>query len=379
MPTVKLVSFIFHATITGLAAAFVIVFFFPGLLGDFNRNNHHPTDTVPSDETITYAAAVERAAPAVVNLYSIKNVSENIPRFRDPNARHWFGNARSNPVSSTVSNLGSAVILSQNGYLLTNNHLITDGNQIQVMLQDGRASTAHVVGTDPETDLAVLRVGLPNLPTAGLNETEQLRVGDVVLAIGNPFGVGQTVTMGIVSATGRHRLGLSTYEDFIQTDAAINPGNSGGALIDANGRLVGINTAIFGRSGGSEGIGFAIPINLATKVMRAILKNGYVVRGWLGAEIQRISTQIGQRAKISDSGGVRIGFVMANSPASAAGLSPGDIITHMDGEPIPNPRDAINYIADIMPGNVVTLQVVRAGHDITLNAKVGERPRQNSQ
>lgn len=378
MRTNKLVSFVFQATTAGLAAAFVILYVFPSLLGKTDLKNHLPANALPREGPVSYAAAVNRAAPAVVNIYNIKQGLERNPRYRDPNGRLLFDDALSNSADRTISNLGSAVILSNDGYLLTNNHLITAGDQIQVMLQDGRATTAEIVGTDPETDLAVLRIKLPDLPTALLNEVGQLHVGDVVLAIGNPFGVGQTVTMGIVSATGRHRLGLSTYEDFIQTDAAINPGNSGGALIDARGRLVGINTAIFGRSGGSEGIGFAIPIRLATNVMLAILKYGYVVRGWLGAEIQRLPAELAKTPGITESGGVRIGFVVTNSPASSAGLEPGDIITHMNGEPIPNPRKAINYVADIIPGNVVTISVVREGQPTTLKATVGERPRERA-
>ena len=373
MPLAKLASFVFHATTAGLAAAFVILYMFPGLLGEADPRQQQSTTSQLGIGSVSYAKAVGRAAPAVVNIYSTKQVSASNPLYRDPILRQFFGDALGNPAERTISNLGSAVILSNEGYLLTNNHLITGGDQIQVMLQDGRATTAEIVGTDPETDLAVLRIDLPDLPTALLNETDPLQVGDVVLAIGNPFGVGQTVIMGIVSATGRHRLGLSTYEDFIQTDAAINPGNSGGALINARGQLVGVNTAIFGKS---EGIGFAIPIRLATKVMRAIVAAGYVARGWLGAEIQPLPRELAQVPVMPETGGVRIGFVVANSPASRAGLIPGDIVTHMNGEPIPNPRAAINYVADVTPGGVVAINIVRDGELTTIKATVGERARE---
>ena len=378
MSLTKLATFVFQATTAGLAAAFVLLYIFPALRGDAGPQSHPANPLEVRVSPVSYADAVQRAAPAVVNIYSAKQVTASNPLYRDPVFRSFFGDVLSNPPERTISNLGSAVILSNEGYLLTNNHLITEGGEIQVMLKDGRATTAQIVGTDAETDLAVLRIDLPNLPIAMLNETDPLQVGDVVLAIGNPFGVGQTVTLGIVSATGRHRLGLSTYEDFIQTDAAINPGNSGGALIDAAGQLVGVNTAVFGRSGGSEGIGFAIPIKLATKVMRAIIKDGYVARGWLGAEIQSLPRDLAQMPILPKTGGVRIGFVVANSPANRAGLAPGDIITHMNGEPISSPRAAINYVADITPGDVIAIILLRAGDFTTIKATVGERPREGA-
>ena len=376
VPFSKLAAFVFNATTAGLAVAFVMLYVFPELLGSPNPQTSETPVAGLGEGPVSYSDAVHQAAPAVVNIYTTKQVTQTNPLFRDPVFRRFFGDALSNSTERTISNLGSAVILSNEGYLLTNNHLITGGDEIQVMLQDGRATTAEVVGTDPETDLAVLRIGLPDLPTLLLNESEQLQVGNVVLAIGNPFGVGQTVTMGIVSATGRHRLGLSTYEDFIQTDAAINPGNSGGALIDARGQLVGINTAIFGRSGGSEGIGFAIPIELATKVMQAIVKDGYVARGWLGAEIQPLTRKLAAELMLPDTGGVRIGFVVDNSPASRAGLTSGDIITHINGDPIASPRVAINYVADVTPGDAISMNVVREGKLTTVKATVGERPRE---
>ena len=378
MPLAKLAAFIFNATTAGLAVAFVVLYLFPDLLRNATPHATHRLETRLGIGPVSYAAAVAQAAPAVVNIYSTKQVTAENPLFRDPFFRRFFGDALSNPSERTISNLGSAVILSNEGYLLTNNHLVAGSDEIQVMLKDGRATTAEVVGTDPETDLAVLHIDLSDLPTVLLNESTPRQVGDVVLAIGNPFGVGQTVTMGIISATGRHRLGLSTFEDFIQTDAAINPGNSGGALIDAQGNLIGVNTAIFSRSGGSQGIGFAIPIRLATKVMRAIIKDGYVARGWLGAEIQPLSGDFTEIQALSETGGVKIGFVVADGPASRAGLVSGDIVTHMDGKPISNPRAAINYVADVIPGDVIAINLVRDGALTSIKAIVGERPREGT-
>ena len=357
MPFAKLATFVFNATTAGLAVAFVVLYIFPDLLVDTDQQIRQRIGAELGHGPVSYADAVAQAAPAVVTIYTTRQISA------------------SNPSQRSITNLGSAVILSNEGYLLTNNHLLTGGDQIEVMLRDGRAATAKIVGIDPETDLAVLQIDLPDLPTVLLNESGPIQVGDVVLAIGNPFGVGQTVTMGIVSATGRHT-GLSTYEDFIQTDAAINPGNSGGALIDARGQLVGVNTAIFAPSGGSEGIGFAIPISLATKVMLAIVKDGYVARGWLGAEIQPLPRELADVPVVPKTGGVRIGFVVRNSPANRASLMTGDIITHMNGEPIPNPRSAINFVADVTPGREITMNIVRGGELKTLVATVGERPRE---
>ena len=357
MPLAKLAAFVFNATTAGLAVAFIALYVFPDLLGHSGQPPPQRIGVELGPGPVSYADAVDQAAPAVVTIYTTRQVSAT------------------NPSQRSITNLGSAVILSNEGYLLTNNHLLTGGDQIEVMLRDGRAATAKVVGIDPETDLAVLHIDLPDLPTVLLNESGPLQVGDVVLAIGNPFGVGQTVTMGIVSATGRHT-GLATYEDFIQTDAAINPGNSGGALIDAQGQLVGVNTAIFARSGGSEGIGFAIPISLATKVMQAIVKDGYVARGWLGAEIQPLPRELADLPMVPKTGGIRIGFIVRKSPAKRAGLMTGDIITHMNGEAIPNPRAAINFVADVAPGNEIALNIVRKGELKTLVATVGERPRE---
>jgi len=371
------VKFVVQATLAGLAIALVALIAFPELAG----RTPHATPQSPLQSTppavsglgagpVSYAEAVARAAPAVANIYVDKrDSSASSPS--DSLFRRYFGDAAAGREQSDGSNLGSAVILSSEGYLLTNNHLIQNAVQIQVLLQDGRVSLADVVGTDPETDLAVLRVKMPDLPSVSLGSSENLRVGDVVLAIGNPFGVGQTVTLGIVSATGRHQIGVSQFEDFIQTDAAINPGNSGGALIDAHGRLIGINTAIF--SGGSEGISFAIPIGMAQNVMSAIIERGYVPRGWLGAVVSPITEPIGSPTGLRQAGGVFVEGVLNGSPADLGGLQPGDIITHINGSPVATPRAAINAVANTRPGSTISIALVRDKEIRTVETRVGER------
>ena len=249
-----------------------------------------PAATPSGKVAASYADAARAALPSVVHIFTSKEVkSQRSPFADDPLFRHFFGDRLDNRPQQRASGLGSGVVVSPEGYILTNNHVTTGADQIVVALRDGRETLARVVGSDPETDLAVLKIDLKNLPAITIGRSEGLRVGDVALAIGNPFGVGQTVTMGIISATGRNQLGLNSYEDFIQTDAAINPGNSGGALVDANGNLTGINTAIFSKSGGSQGIGFAIPVKLAMEVMKSIIEHGQVIRGWLGIEVQPLS------------------------------------------------------------------------------------------
>jgi serine protease DegS len=243
-----------------------------------------------------------------------------------------------------------------------------------VALKDGRETLGQVVGTDPETDLAVLKIDLPDLPVITLGRSEQIRIGDVALAIGNPFGVGQTVTMGIISATGRNQLGINTYEDFIQTDAAINPGNSGGALVDAQGNLLGINTAIFSKSGGSQGIGFAIPTKLAMEVMRAIIQQGRVIRGWLGIEIQPLTPELAESFGMEGRPGIIVAGLYRNGPGFLAGLQPGDVILSIDGEPASNGRRSMNQVARSKPGDKVSIEVLRNGKPLQLQAEVGVRP-----
>ena len=324
------------------------------------------------EPVVSYAAAVEAAAPAVVNIQTAKRVAQ-APLSRDPLYRHFF-NRPDAPRERLETSLGSGVIVSEEGFVLTNHHVIEGAEAIRVELRDGRVAAARVMGTDPESDLAVLQIELPDLPVITLGHSDELRTGDVVLAIGNPFGVGQTVTMGIVSATGRSRLGISTFENFIQTDAAINPGNSGGALVNALGQLVGINTAIFTRSGGSEGIGFAIPVNLAKTVAEQIIRYGRAVRGWLGVEIQDVTPELAESFRMRRPQGILVAGVLKDGPAHQAGLRPGDVILSIDGDAVKDAQEAMNRIAAITPGTTVSLEILRQGRRLTLEAEVGVRP-----
>ncbi len=323
---------------------------------------------------VSYAGAVDAAAPAVVNIYTTKVIKRRShPFFDDPLFRRFFGNPGA-PRQQRQTSLGSGVIISAEGYILTNNHVIDGSDEILAAIADGRAVRATVVGTDPETDLAVLKVDLHDLPSITIGHSEQLRVGDVVLAIGNPFGVGQTVTQGIISATGRSHLGISTFENFIQTDAAINPGNSGGALINAYGELIGINTAIFSRSGGSQGIGFAIPVSLVKNVMKQIIEHGEAIRGWLGVEIQSLTPELAESFGIPDTKGIIIAGILRGGPADRAGLKAGDIITQIKEQAVDDATTALNLIAQTPPEENIPLRGVRNGHPFTLEATVGRRP-----
>jgi len=304
-----------------------------------------------------YRAAAQAAAPAVVSISTSKAPARN-PYANDPWFRFFYGEQAA-PQPQT--GLGSGVIVSPAGYLLTNHHVIEDADEIEVQLSDGRKAGAKVIGTDPDTDLAVLRIALDKLPVITLGDSEQIAVGDVVLAIGNPFGVGQTVTNGIVSALGRNQLGINTFENFIQTDAAINPGNSGGALVDAQGRLVGINTAIYSRSGGSMGIGFAIPVSIARSVMEAILRDGKVTRGWIGVEPQELTPELAAYFDTELREGVMITGVLQNGPAARGGLRPGDVITGVAGQPVRNVAGLLAAVATLPPGQPARLDVVRRG------------------
>jgi len=304
-----------------------------------------------------YRAAAQAAAPAVVSISTSKAPARN-PYADDPWFRFFYGEQAA-PQPQT--GLGSGVIVSPSGYLLTNHHVIEDADEIEVQLSDGRKAGAKVIGTDPDTDLAVLRIALDKLPVITLGNSEQIAVGDVVLAIGNPFGVGQTVTSGIVSALGRNQLGINTFENFIQTDAAINPGNSGGALVDAQGRLIGINTAIYSRSGGSMGIGFAIPVSIARSVMEAILRDGKVTRGWIGVEPQELTPELAAYFDTELREGVMITGVLQNGPAARGGLRPGDVITGVAGQPVRNVAGLLAAVATLPPGQPARLDVVRRG------------------
>ncbi|TDR53806.1 serine protease DegS [Halomonas ventosae] len=322
----------------------------------------------------SYAQAVERAAPAVVNIYSTRVVErEEHPLMSDPFFRQFFGDELPSR-QRMLSSLGSGVIVSDDGYVLTNHHVIRGADQIQVALRDGRETLAEVIGTDPESDLAVLRIDLDSLPVIELTDTTRVAIGDVSLAIGNPFGVGQTVTMGIISATGRSHLGLNAYEDFIQTDAAINPGNSGGALVNAEGALVGINTAIFSRSGGSQGIGFAIPANLARNILEELVTRGRVIRGWMGIEAQELNQELAASFGLQTPAGVIIAGVVPDGPADRAGLQPGDVLLEVDGQPVLDPRRTMSDIAAVAPGTRLPLTIVRGGERRELTIELGERP-----
>ncbi|SDI48521.1 Do family serine endopeptidase [Paraburkholderia phenazinium] len=325
----------------------------------------------------SYADAAQKASPAVVNVFSSKDGSlPPDPRAKDPLFRYFFGDKNNNrrQQEQPASNLGSGVIVSSEGYILTNQHVVDGADQIEIALADGRTTTAKVIGVDPETDLAVLKVNLTNLPTITLGRMDQTRVGDVVLAIGNPFGVGQTVTMGIVSALGRNHLGINTFENFIQTDAAINPGNSGGALVDVNGNLLGINTAIYSRSGGSLGIGFAIPVSTARSVLESIITTGSVTRGWIGVEPQDVTPEIAESFGLDQKSGAIVAGVLKNGPADRAGIKPGDILVSVDGQDITDTTRLLNLIAQIKPGTNAKIHLVRKNHEMDLDVMIGKRP-----
>ncbi|WP_448168046.1 Do family serine endopeptidase [Burkholderia ambifaria] len=326
--------------------------------------------------TTSYAEAAQKAMPAVVNVFSSKDGSlPPDPRAKDPLFRYFFGdrNARKQQ-DEPAANLGSGVIVSAEGYILTNQHVVDGADQIEVALADGRTATAKVIGSDPETDLAVLKINMTNLPTITLGRSDQSRVGDVVLAIGNPFGVGQTVTMGIISALGRNHLGINTFENFIQTDAPINPGNSGGALVDVNGNLLGINTAIYSRSGGSLGIGFAIPVSTARTVLESIITTGSVTRGWIGVEPQDVTPEIAESFGLQQKTGAIVAGVLQGGPADKAGIKPGDILVSVNGDEITDTTKLLNTVAQIKPGTSTKVHVVRKGKEFDVNVVIGKRP-----
>jgi serine protease DegQ len=324
----------------------------------------------------SYAEAARRAMPAVVNINTSKEVKVRNSIGDDEVLRRFFGD-QSGAERQQIASLGSGVIVSSKGYILTNNHVVESADDIEVALADGRTANAKVVGSDPETDLAVVRIEMANLPTITFGESERAQVGDVVLAIGNPFAVGQTVTMGIVSALGRNHLGINTFENFIQTDAAINPGNSGGALVDASGDLIGINTAIYSNShaGGSLGIGFAIPVSTANQVMESIIATGQVVRGYIGVEPQEITPEMVEALKLPRTRGALITGVMRNGPADKAGLKPGDILVGVDETAISDTTTMLNQIAQLKPGSTSKLSVVRGSQQLALQVTIGRRPK----
>lgn len=315
------------------------------------------------------SAAARAAAPAVVSISTSKAVRH--PHAQEPWFRFFFGDR---PEFQPQTGLGSGVIVSPAGYILTNNHVVEEADEILVQLSDGRQAPAQVIGTDPDTDLAVLRIALSDLPVIVLGRSESLEVGDRVLAIGNPFGVGQTVTAGIVSALGRSQLGINTFENFIQTDAAINPGNSGGALVDAEGHLIGINTAIYSRSGGSMGIGFAIPTATAREVMEAIVRDGAVTRGWIGVEPQELTPELAEHFGVPPASGVIVTGVLQDGPAEQAGIRPGDIISRVEQTPIRDVATLLAAVAALKPGVAAEVQVQRRDGTHTLKVLPVRRP-----
>ncbi|WP_019699790.1 trypsin-like peptidase domain-containing protein [Paracidovorax oryzae] len=330
----------------------------------------------PSSQPVagSFSAAVRKAAPAVVSINTSKAVRN--PRSNDPWFQFFFGDQGA---QQTQTGLGSGVIVSPDGYILTNNHVVEGADEIEVTLADSRRTRATVIGTDPDTDLAILKVDLDKLPAMVLGNSDQLSVGDQVLAIGNPFGVGQTVTSGIVSALGRSQLGINTFENFIQTDAAINPGNSGGALVDINGNLMGINTAIYSRSGGSMGIGFAIPVSTAKLVLDGIVKDGQVTRGWIGVEPNELSPELAATFGVRATEGVIITGVLQDGPAARAGIRPGDVIVRVGDKPTENVSALLSAVAALKPGEPAAFQLQRGDAQLELNVVPGTRPQQRGQ
>jgi serine protease Do len=342
-----------------------------------------------SDETIDFldktskamAEVAEAVRPAIVNISTtkIEKITESpfVPFFEDPFFRRFFGDRfmfPKPPRERKIASLGSGVIVSTDGYILTNNHVIKDADEIKVILYDKREFKGKIIGTDPKTDLAVIKIDANDLPTIKWGDSDKLRVGEVVLAIGSPYGFDQTVTMGIVSAVGRANVGIADYEDFIQTDAAINPGNSGGALVTARGELVGINTAIFTRTGGYQGIGFAIPSNMAKAVMESLIKEGKVIRGWLGVTIQQITPELARQFNLGEEYGALVGDVIEDSPAEKAGIMRGDVIVEFNGKKVYEPYTLRNMVANTRPGKKVEIKVIRDGKPKILKVKIGEPP-----
>lgn len=362
-----------------LAALFVVSTLRPDLLGGGARN-HVVTVKEPEPDpapraVASFSDAARKAMPAVVNIFTSQQVKRpRHPFMDDPVFRYFFGDP-ADPGPQRREGLGSGVIVSAQGYVLTNHHVIESVDQIEVALADSRKVSATIVGADPETDLAVLKIELPKLPAITFSKSEQLRVGDVVLAIGNPFGIGQTVTLGIVSGLGRSHLGITTFENFIQTDASIHPGNSGGALVDASGNLVGINTAIYSQTGVSMGIGYAIPVSIARQVMEQIIRKGSVTRGWIGVGVQDITREIAETFKLPAPGGVLITQVERGGPADKGGVRAGDVLLAVNGKPVRDTAGMLNMIAALEPGQQARLKVSREQAESEVNVSVGRRPR----
>ena len=376
-----------QATTIGLAMLFIVHTLKPGLLPNAARNGvvtlyENTPDSGSKMPAVGFRAAAKKVMPAVVNIFTSSTVKvPTNPFMDDPRFRFFFGDQLDDGATEQNSSLGSGVIVSHDGYILTNHHVVEAADQIEVALADGRTAKAHVIGSDPDTDLAVIKITLPggDLPAITFGHAEQAQVGDIVLAVGNPFGVGQTVTMGIVSALKRNHLGLNTFENFIQTDAAINPGNSGGALVDVNGDLIGINSAIYSPNGGSLGIGFAIPVSTAKKIMEQIIQNGSVTRGWVGVAVQEMTPELAESFKLGDVRGVLISEVVRGSPADQAGIKAGDVLTSVDNKPLTDSNAMLETVSGLPPGKVVVLKLLRNQREVVVQVKVGKRPRPKPQ
>ncbi|MEQ1663069.1 MAG: Do family serine endopeptidase [Thiobacillus sp.] len=369
-----------QSTTVALGVLFVVLLFKPDLLRwqatpalTIQQASAPATGALTND---TFAPAAKKVIPSVVNIFTQQKVRNPAhPALNDPVFRYFFGD-RLDSRPRQASNLGSGVVVSANGYILTNQHVIDGADEIQVALSNGQTLPAHVVGADPETDLAVLKINATNLPAITFAQVDSVKVGDWVLAVGNPFGVGQTVTAGIVSALGRSHLGINTFENFIQTDAAINPGNSGGALVDAAGHLVGVNSAIYSRTGGSQGIGFAIPVSIARQVMEQIIQSGSVTRGWVGIEVQDLTPELAESFSLKQTEGALIAGVLKGGPADTGGIRPGDILLAVNGRKVLDSSSLLNLIAALKPGESGKLLVARKNQTLNLSILIGRRPMQ---
>ncbi len=377
---------IFAQTVTiCLAVIFVLRLFFPNLLENMLGKPNNAVVIKQAESKVganlagSYSQAVKKAMPSVVNIFTSKKAPDNPHQkyLDDPTFRHFFGDQFDDPDTQAQpeNSLGSGVIVSEQGLILTNNHVVASADEIEIALADGRKMSAKVVGTDPDTDLALIKIEAENLPAITFASSDKLNIGDVALAIGNPFGVGQTVTQGIISALGRNHLGINTFENFIQTDASINPGNSGGALIDTDGNLIGINSAIYSRSGGSMGIGFAIPATLARQIMDQIVSQGNVTRGWIGIEAQDITPELAESFRLPVAEGALIAGVLQGSPAEKAGLRAGDILLTIDNKPIADTSNMLNLIAALTPNQKATLKIARADQRLNVMVLIGKRPK----
>lgn len=372
-----------QATTIALAVLFVIHTLKPTLLPTAARSGvvtlyEDDKPEAPSDlPNVGFSRAAQKVMPAVVNIFTTSEVKQQThPFMDDPRFKFFFGDEFDDNATQQNSSLGSGVLVSHDGYILTNHHVVESADQIEVAFADGRKAKGHIIGTDPDTDLAVIKVDIGNdLPAVTFAGAEAAHVGDIVLAVGNPFGVGQTVTMGIVSALKRNHLGLNTFENFIQTDAAINPGNSGGALADVEGNLLGINSAIYSPNGGSLGIGFAIPVSTAKKIMEQIIQNGSVTRGWIGVAVQDMTPELAESFKLKDTQGVLISEVVRGSPADKAGIKPGDILVSIADSALSDSTVMLETISALVPGNTVSLKLLRNQTDVVVQVKVGKRPK----